>query len=66
MTQVPTSGQVVRVPPQPNVYTVLLGVASAVLLVAIIVVLYNLLSAGGYNLSISDLFGSVEVPGPTR
>jgi hypothetical protein len=54
MTQLPTSGPVVKVPPQPNLYTVLLGVANVLLLATIIVMLYNLFSSGGYHLSFSD------------
>jgi hypothetical protein len=62
MAQGQMQGPAVKAAPQPNVYTVLLGVANAVLLVTLIVVLYNLLSSGGYGLSISNLFGSVKVP----
>jgi len=53
--------------PLPNVYTALLAVAIIVLLSAILVVGNLLMSSvgddsqkGGYGLSPSDLFGSVE------
>ena len=66
MMQMQAQQPVTKAVPQPNVYTVLLAVANLVLLVTIVVVLYNLLSASGYGLSLSGLFGPVDVPGSVR
>ena len=64
MTQLPSQGQVVRVKPIPNIYTLLIIVAILVLAITIGIVLYNLLSASpsGYGLSFSDLFNPSDIP----
>jgi len=54
----------VTVKPQPNIYTVLLLVACAALLVAVICGLWMLLASppSGYGLSVGDLFSAFKEP----
>jgi hypothetical protein len=60
MTSAPSAAPVVRAGPQPNVYTVLLLVAIAALLVTLVVVLWTLMASlpKGYGLELKDLFAS--------
>ena len=60
MTRIPSSGPVVRVKPQPDIYTLLLAIAIVVLAVAVGVVVQNLLST--YGLSFGQLFSGQKVP----
>ena len=63
MTQLPSQGQVVRVKPQPNVYTLLIIVGILVLAATIGIVLWNLLSdpPSGYGLSFGDLLNPSDI-----
>ena len=65
MTEIPSHGPLVEVKPLPNVYTVLLLVATVALALAIGVVLYNLLSevpSGGYGLVFGLIFSGGDLP----
>ena len=69
MTQLPTTKPVVRVKPQPNIYTILIIVAILALAITIGLVLHNLMAetgpGGGYGMSFGDLFNPLpkEAPG---
>jgi len=54
MTATPPQGPVVKVKPQPNIYTLLLGSAILFLLVATVWVTYDLMTT--YGLSFAELF----------
>jgi len=62
MTHAPVQGPLIEVKPQPNVYTVLLIVAVVALGITVAVVLYNLLSAAGYGMSLGQVFAG-RMPG---
>jgi hypothetical protein len=66
MTQLPTRGPTVEVQPQPNVYTILLIVAIAALLVACGMVLWKLMSQlpVGYAMQIGQMFEPFKPPVP--
>ncbi len=69
MSQIPYQPRPMQVKPQPDVYTVLTLVAALALAVTIGVSLYHLLAGtdvGGCGLSLTDLFGKVELPGAGR
>jgi hypothetical protein len=60
MTSMPPSGPVVRVKPQPDVYTVLLIVAVLGLAVTVGAVMYDLMH--NYGLTFARLFSGQETP----
>jgi len=68
MTQLSSQTPVVEVKPQPNIYTLLLIVAIIALGTTIGIVMHNLMSpvvrpdgsAGGYGMSVGDLFETLE------
>lgn len=68
MAETLSGGQTVKVKPQPDIYTVLLIVTIVCLVVTIVMVLRTLMSpvvaadgsAGGYGMSLTDLFKSLE------
>jgi len=66
MTQGASQGPVIRVKPQPTIYTLLMIVAIVVLAVTLGLVLHNLLAAppSGYGLSVGELFGPFKAPAP--
>ncbi len=68
MTQGASQGPVIRVKPQPTIYTLLIIVAILVLGVTLGFVLHNLLTASpdGYGLSFGELFGPFKAPAPGR
>ena len=51
---------VVKVEPEPDVYTALLAVAAVVLVAAIVIVGWNLMSADGYGMLLQELFSPLE------
>ena len=59
MTMIPPEGPVVKIQPQSNVYTVLLAVGVVVLVAAIGVVVYDLMTT--YGLSFGQLFQSQKI-----
>ena len=59
MAQMRMQGPGLPAKPQPDVYTLLLVVAILALVVTIGFVVYNLLSADRYGLSIANLFGAL-------
>ncbi len=63
MTQM-SSGSVIRVKPQPNIYTILLVVAILVVSVTLGLVLYKLMSPlpNGYGLEFGDIFKPWQKP----
>lgn len=64
MSQLPSSGPVVEVKPQPNVYTMLLFIAIAALAAAVCVAVWKLMSAPpvGYGMQFGDLFNPFKPP----
>ena len=68
MTQGASQGPVIRVKPQPTIYTLLIIVAILALAVTLGFVLHNLLTAppSGYGLSVGDLFAPFKAPVPGR
>ncbi len=60
MTSATTSGPVVTVKPQPNVYTILLIVAILFLATAVGFCLYNLMH--NYGLTFGELFTGQKIP----
>jgi hypothetical protein len=59
MAQARTQGPGLPAKGQPDIYTLLLLVAILALVATIGFVLYNLLSASQYGLSIANLFGAL-------
>ncbi len=59
-----SSGPVVRVKPQPNIYTILLVAAILVVGIALGLVLYKLMSPlpAGYGLEFGDIFKPWQKP----
>ncbi len=64
MSQTTSQGPVVRVKPQPNIYTALLLVAIVVLIATLAITLYNLMAAppAGYGLTFGEIFGKTPTP----
>ena len=62
MTHIPSTGPVLQVKAQPDIYTLLIVVAILTLAATLGVVLYYLFSAppAGCGLAVGDLFGSVK------
>ena len=63
MTSTPSQGPVIQVKAQPDVYTVMLLVAIIALVVAIAFCSWKLtatVDAGGYGMTIGDMFKSLE------
>ena len=61
-------GQVIEVKPDPDVYTVLMGIVALVMIVAMSLCMYNLMSSvdkGGYGLPFKSIFnGEMETELP--
>lgn len=56
MAQVNAQGPVVMVKPQPNIYTIMIIIAALVLAIGLGVMLYNLMSADGYGMTLGQVF----------
>ncbi len=56
MSQFNTGAPAPNAKPEPDIYTILVIVANVFLLMAIVFVLHNLMSADGYAMSFDQLF----------
>lgn len=66
MTELQSKQPVVKAKPQPNIYTLLMVVAIITLGATIALVLCNLTSSGGYDMSFAELFGPLKDIAPAN